>query len=513
VLLKFDKTLLDSLSGQMCSSRACAWLPRRHRFFPARCPIAIAILVGSIAVPVRAEFGDLLYQLSASDALGGDHFGASVDISGSKAIVARYRMPGAPDLGVPGAVYVYDVTTGQELRSITPFDSISSDNFGQSIALDGNLAIIGAPYKNSNQGAAYVFDVTTGQELYYLTGSDPTYSRFGQSVAISGNTAIVGANRFPGSGTAYVFDLTNGSEQFKLTSTDAQPPDLFGSSVAISGGMAVVGALSANRGGPESSPPGAAYVFDVATGEQLFKLTPTRPRPDHGFAWDVAISGNIAIVGDRQLGSGPGTAYLFDLTTGEQLLRLNPSNATSNFFGFGETVDISETTAIVGADKAAYLFDVETGQQILRPRGSGHSWEDFGAEVAIDENTAIVGAPYRNCCPPQETHPGLAYVFDVTPPQPDLPGDYNSNGTVEQADLDQVLLNWGDSATPPPAGWTGDLPAGQIDQDELDGVLLNWGKSSDVVSTAIPEPSGIAIAFVCLGGFIAAHRGARQTLS
>jgi hypothetical protein len=52
-------------------------------------------------------------------------------------------------------------------------------------------------------------------------------------------------------------------------------------------------------------------------------------------------------------------------------------------------------------------------------------------------------------------------------------GDYNSNGTVEQADLDLVLLNWGQPGVP--AGWTNDLPEGNIDQAELDGVLLNWG--------------------------------------
>jgi hypothetical protein len=58
---------------------------------------------------------------------------------------------------------------------------------------------------------------------------------------------------------------------------------------------------------------------------------------------------------------------------------------------------------------------------------------------------------------------------------PLIAGDYNANGSVEQADLDLVLLNWGAPADPAPAGWIHDLPTGNIDQDELDGVLLNWG--------------------------------------
>lgn len=54
-------------------------------------------------------------------------------------------------------------------------------------------------------------------------------------------------------------------------------------------------------------------------------------------------------------------------------------------------------------------------------------------------------------------------------------GDYTGNGMTNQGDLDLVLLNWGDSATPPPPGWINDLPVGNIDQDDLDGVLLGWG--------------------------------------
>jgi uncharacterized protein YjbI with pentapeptide repeats len=68
--------------------------------------------------------------------------------------------------------------------------------------------------------------------------------------------------------------------------------------------------------------------------------------------------------------------------------------------------------------------------------------------------------------------------------------DYDRSGTVEQTDLDFVLLNWGADATTPPAGWVNDIPRGLIDQEELDKVLLNWGSTSTPVGTAsIPEPA------------------------
>jgi uncharacterized membrane protein len=88
---------------------------------------------------------------------------------------------------------------------------------------------------------------------------------------------------------------------------------------------------------------------------------------------------------------------------------------------------------------------------------------------------------------------------------PTLPGDYNNNGVVEQADLDLVLLNWGADAATPPAAWINDLPVGVIDQAELDGVLLNWGQVGGALAAAagaaaVPEPNGVLLALVLIVG-------------
>lgn len=75
-----------------------------------------------------------------------------------------------------------------------------------------------------------------------------------------------------------------------------------------------------------------------------------------------------------------------------------------------------------------------------------------------------------------------------------IAGDYNDSGTVEQGDLDLVLLNWGTDSPPVPSGWinqqpgTGDFTTSVIDQEELDGVLLNWGNTGAGAAT-VPEPS------------------------
>jgi hypothetical protein len=95
-------------------------------------------------------------------------------------------------------------------------------------------------------------------------------------------------------------------------------------------------------------------------------------------------------------------------------------------------------------------------------------------------------------------------------------GDYNSDGKVDQSDLDLVLLNWGAPAQTPPTGWTSDLPSGLVDQDELDGVLLHWGTGTAVgpasLDATVPEPSTLATLVVLLAAMLAKCRYERLSL-
>lgn len=79
---------------------------------------------------------------------------------------------------------------------------------------------------------------------------------------------------------------------------------------------------------------------------------------------------------------------------------------------------------------------------------------------------------------------------------PSLEGDYSDNGQVEQADLDLVLLNWGDAFDTLPAEWVNQRPTmGIVDQAELDAVLLNWGSmaSAGLAAHSVPEPSTLLL--------------------
>merc|ERR1719271_1261466 len=111
----------------------------------------------------------------------------------------------------------------------------------------------------------------SGQELAKLVASDAAEDdRFGDSVAVSGDLVVVGAyaNDDTGdrSGSAYVYRTTNGGASWtqvaKLVASDAAAEDYFGHSVAVSGDLVVVGA----GGYDDDGCPGSAYVFRTTNG-------------------------------------------------------------------------------------------------------------------------------------------------------------------------------------------------------------------------------------------------------
>ena len=146
---------------------------------------------------------------------------------------------------------ITDAPTGEQLFKLKPsrFSFIAEgDWFGYSVANSRGTAIVGSPKDNDNgddSGSAYLFDTTTGSRLFKLKPNDgDRLDQFGYSVAISGNTAIVGNSGDDDNGFApgseYLFDVTTGKQQFKLTPDDGEELDLFGYSVAISGDTAIV---------------------------------------------------------------------------------------------------------------------------------------------------------------------------------------------------------------------------------------------------------------------------------
>ncbi|MHC5023318.1 MAG: hypothetical protein ACYTGG_05335, partial [Planctomycetota bacterium] len=197
--------------------------------------------------------------------------------------------------------------------------------------------------------------------------------------------------------------------------------------------------------------------------------------------WSVAINERVAIIGARGVddnGMYSGAAYLFDLATGRQIAKLLPDDGDVGD-DFGDAVAMNENTAIVGAYDdyvngvqvgSAYLFDTDTGEQItkLLPDHAGSMFQSFGYSVAISDTTAIVGDWGDD---DNGFVAGAAYLYDVE--DDPGPGDLDADDQVGAGDLVQLLIAWGACADCSDCGT-------ELDDDCMAGMtdllilLANW---------------------------------------
>jgi hypothetical protein len=368
-------------------------------------------------------------KLVASDAVGGDQFGVSVAVSGDTAVIgARLEATGGSGAG---AAYVFTRSGGSwtQQAKLLASDAQSSDYFGYSVAVSGDTAVIGAYGEDtggSDAGAVYVFTRSGGswtQQAKLLASDAQSSDYFGDSVAVSGDTAVIGAygEDTGGSyaGAAYVFTRSGGSwtQQAKLLASDAQSSDQFGVSVAVSGDTAVIGAYREATGG---SGAGAAYVFTRSGGAwtQQAKLLASDAQANDYFGVSVAVSGDTAVIGayrEDTGGSSAGAAYVFTRSGGAwvEQAKLLASDAQSSDY-FGVSVAVSGDTAVIGAYQedtggssagAAYVFTRSGGAWVEQAKllaSDAQSSDYFGYSVAVSGDTAVIGA----------SNADAAYIFE-----------------------------------------------------------------------------------------------------
>jgi hypothetical protein len=266
-------------------------------------------------------------KLMAGDGTAGDYFGHSVSVSGDTAVVgASY------DNNKIGSAYVFTRTNGvwHQQQKLTAADGATDDHFGCSVSLSGNTMVVGASYDDTKSGSAYVFTRTGGvwhQQQKLTADNRAVGDDFGQSVSVSGETAVVGAYYDDDKvGSAYVFTRAadgTWSQQAKLTADDGAAWDRFGWSVSVSGDMALIGAFG------DDSVKGSAYVFTRAadgTWSQQQKLLAGDGAAADEFGQSVSVSGDTAVIGalgDDDKGSGSGSAYIFGSTPPITALHIN----------------------------------------------------------------------------------------------------------------------------------------------------------------------------------------------
>lgn len=252
-------------------------------------------------------------KLFCANGVSFDTFGISVAFNSSTAFFGAGGASNTAGESVPRKVYTFEapVTRNgpwQEGPVLNPPDTTDANSsFGSSIAVSADVALIGARSAtigaNIGQGRVYAYVRSHGAwtPVQKLAASDgAARDNFGVSVAIDGDTAMIGAqgaalNGNISTGAVYCWERTHGAwvESSKLVATDGAAINLFGASVSLSGITMLAGAYGAN------AYRGAAYVFRHIAGKwkQVQKVSASDGAPSNVFGYYTAVTMRTALVG------------------------------------------------------------------------------------------------------------------------------------------------------------------------------------------------------------------------
>ncbi len=402
------------------------------------------------------------------------NFGSSVALSGNTMVVGSpARDSTVADVG---RVYVYERDAGTGLPwgqviQLNGSDSVAGDRFGESVAIDGNLMVIGAPGADAvstNGGAAYVFrrDAVNPNSWIQMAKIVPSVAGnndgFGSAVAISNLTILVGSPNAslagaPRSGRAFMFGSTNNgtswTQQQILVAADnratgqAGDSEMYGGAVTLEGNTAVIGSPGANAAGGSSTNwnYGAAYIYTRpnSTGtwtelKRLDEFTDVDGTNYAGFGFSVDLSGDRLALGVYSGGSPIGTfkaggARIFERNQGGAnawglVQKITPGGGVPNT-NFGYSVGIAGELLMIGCpgSDSNNATDKRGYAEVYRRRSTGSpAWtqidrfqpsvpttaiDSFGHAVAMDGFTGICSASDDGVNGPGALNAGSARAY------------------------------------------------------------------------------------------------------
>ncbi|MGH9936498.1 MAG: hypothetical protein ACREAM_09640, partial [Blastocatellia bacterium] len=386
---------------------------------------AVFVRAGSVWTPQSL--------LIASDGAAGDGFGCSVALNGETALIgANYDDIVAPSGAVAqeqGSAYLFTRAgaTWTQRQQLTALDGAAREYFGQTVALNGDRAVVGAPHakvgENLSQGAVYLYGCAYARPQTLTNREREAGNYFGAAVAMDSLFAVVGdpndtVNGGRARGSAYVFQRQGAHWEFvqQLFAPDGNQGDQFGRSVAISGFTIVVGAP--NKSFPNAPRAGTAYIFTLTGG--AWKHTPypaTSAFIDQQVGTSVAVYDDLIAIG---IPGGVSEAGLVEIyryvgTRWERDGTLLADDYKSKD-RFGAAVALYGNRLIAGAPSvrdlesskgAAYVFE-RTGdpsrpwaQRAKLLANDAQPLDLFGHSVALHGHTALIGAPGRKTDGPQ----------------------------------------------------------------------------------------------------------------
>ena len=403
-------------------------------------------IIGLSFVNSEAFASTLIHTLTEPDPATDRKFGGDVDTDGKYVLIGAHH---SYKIQV-GKVYLYDAASGNLLHTFTSpittpdCNSIAcEDFFGIAVAIDGNNILIGAPEDGDSNGqgggSVYQYDATTYNLIRKIADPIPqVYDNFGNSVAIDGNNIIIGegyGSTIHLSEQAYIFDATTGEHLHTLVDPSPQVGSQFGYSVTIDGDIAVVGSWGDSFGTTNEA--GSVFVYSVSTGNFIKTINNPEPKDFDYYGFDVAIDGTNLVVGswldEDDTGTNNGKVYFHNASSGSQVHSFtSPGNDSDE--SFGESVSTSNDQVLIGSpgervikgnpaqpacEGKAYLHDFSTGNLLETFDNPSLTCDYFGTDVAISSNYIVIGAEDWGV-----TDIGAAYIYDR------YPGEFLYEGSI-----------------------------------------------------------------------------------
>ncbi len=397
--------------------------------------LALGALVGlsAPATTIAQCSPSLTNKVIPSDGELSDLFGTEVSVSGEFAFVGAFGEDEAADRA--GAVYVYqwDGSNWTEIQKLLASDADFHDQFGFSVDVDGDVAIICAHANTDfgdNSGSAYIFrwDGSSWNEEQKLLASDGKEDElFGYDVAIDGDVAVVGTPGDPPfteiTGYVYVFrwDGSSWVEEQKIAAAGGSADESFGSSVDIDNNVLIAAARFDGDNGVDA---GSAYVYRYDGSSWLFeqKFVPAAVAEGDQFGYEVAVDANTAVVStpfDDDFGPASGSAYVFEYNglTWDAPQKIIPADGAAKD-QFGSSVSISGDTIAIGSAQddsrkinagSVYVYrydDTTWVQEVELLAADASSTDQLGWSVSVDGDNVVGGANGHGVA-------GAAYIFDL----------------------------------------------------------------------------------------------------
>jgi hypothetical protein len=305
----------------------------------------------------------------------------------------------------------------------TPEGAHPFNNFGSSVAIYGDYAIVGAPGDTANgvnQGAAYIFHRGPDgweQQAKLHASNGAAGDQFGASVDIWNDYVAIGAPYKAISnelmrGRVYVFKRngTTWTQMVGLQASDGKPQDQFGTSVALYNNILVVGAPWRDNGNDENA--GAVYPFALVNGSWLSRGVINDPdlNGNHYFGHAVDFWNNTLVAGSSTSvtdGKSCGAVFTY-LTNADGSTWINgvkiipPVNKRQDWMHFGLSVSFNNDTLLIGSPSyddgtnentgAAFLFYKQNGVWSSGSLFAGEgAHSEMGVSVALDGNNCFIG--------------------------------------------------------------------------------------------------------------------------